>query len=60
MREYSSREIPSGFRAGGWWAFLSCEGPAEALLSGRERALLISAEETAMADDGKQVNARRA
>lgn len=48
MSEYSSREIPSGFRALMFVGFFGCEGPAVALLSGIDSALRISAAETAM------------
>ena len=48
IREYSSREMPSGFRVLDGTGFFVCDGPAEKLASGIESALRISAAEAAM------------
>jgi hypothetical protein len=48
IREYNSREMPSGFRALGGTCFFVWDGPAEELASGIESALRISAAEAAI------------
>jgi hypothetical protein len=52
MREYNSREMPSGFLAADGPVRLSCDGPAEGLGS-MESALRMSAAEAFMARKGR-------
>ena len=48
IKEYNSREMPSGFRVFTGTCFFVKDGPAEALASGIESALRISAAEAAI------------
>lgn len=48
MSEYSSREMPSGFRVDCRIGFLSCDGPGVEEGPGRDRILRTSAAVAAM------------